>query len=148
MRGQGCGWFGGTRLVTAQSLASRSRMRASQQGTPLPFSVEALLARDTSTSTRGQTADSAPAETGDTETTNLPDSTVDDDNIEKVNIMNASDLNLLCPKLKQEEDESPPASLRVGGVVVQLLDSQLWRSFHSLGTEMIITKAGRSVDTM
>ena len=79
-------------------------MRASQQGTPLPFSVEALLARDTSTSTRtrtstrGQTADSAPAETGDTETTNLPDSTVDDDNIEKVNIMNASDLNLLCHK--------------------------------------------------
>ena len=71
-------------------------MRASQQGTPLPFSVEALLARDTSTSTttttstttraRGQTADSAPAETGDTETTNLPDSTVDDDNIEKVQI--------------------------------------------------------------
>ena len=79
-------------------------MRASQQGTPLPFSVEALLARgtststSTSTSTRGQTADSAPAETGDTETTNLPDSTVDDDNIEKVNIMNASDLNLLCHK--------------------------------------------------
>ena len=78
--------------MPAQSLASRSRMRASQQGTPLPFSVEALLARDTSTRTtsststrtRGQTADSAPAETGDTETTNLPDSTVDDDNIEKV----------------------------------------------------------------
>ena len=48
--------------------------------------------------------------------------------------------------------ESPaavsPASLRVGGVVVQLLDSQLWRSFHTLGTEMIITKAGRSVDIM
>ena len=88
MRVLGCGWFGGTRLVPAQSLASRSRMRASQQGTPLPFSVEALLARDTSTTTRtrGQTADSAPAETGDTETTNLPDSTVDDDNIEKVRI--------------------------------------------------------------
>ena len=81
--------------MPAQSLASRSRMRASQQGTPLPFSVEALLARDTSSSsttsttrtrTRGQTADSAPAESGDTETTNLPDSTVDDDNIEKVRI--------------------------------------------------------------
>ena len=92
MRGQGCGWFGGTRLVLAQSLGSRSRMRASQQGTPLPFSVEALLARDTSTTTssstrtRAQTADSAPAETEDTETTNLPDSTVDDDNIEKVRI--------------------------------------------------------------
>ena len=80
--------------MPAQSLASRSRMRASQQGTPLPFSVEALLARDTSsttstttTRTRAQTADSAPAETGDTETTNLPDSTVDDDNIEKVRIL-------------------------------------------------------------
>ena len=92
MRGQGCGWFGGTRLVPAQSLASRSRMRASQQGTPLPFSVEALLARDTSSRTRAQegdrrTADSVPAETGDTETANLPDSTVDDDNIEKVRIL-------------------------------------------------------------
>ena len=49
---------------------------------------------------------------------------------------------------EEEEEEAPPASLRVGGVVVQLLDSQLWRSFHTLGTEMIITKAGRSVDTM
>ena len=95
MRGQGCGWFGGTRLVPAQSLASRSRMRASQQGTPLPFSVEALLARDTSTRTssstraRGQEADrkTADTENRDTETTNLPDSTVDDDNIEKVRIL-------------------------------------------------------------
>ena len=49
---------------------------------------------------------------------------------------------------EEEEEEAPPASLRVGGVVVQLLDSQLWRSFHTLGTEMIITKAGRSVDIM
>ena len=79
--------------MPAQSLASRSRMRASQQGTPLPFSVEALLARDTSSSTttrtRGQEADrkTADAENRDTETTNLPDSTVDDDNIEKVRIL-------------------------------------------------------------
>ena len=75
--------------MLAQSLASRSRMRASQQGTPLPFSVEALLARDTSSSTRGQEADrkTADAENRDTETTNLPDSTVDDDNIEKVRIL-------------------------------------------------------------
>ena len=85
--------------MPAQSLASRSRMRASQQGTPLPFSVEALLARDTSTSTRTRTSSStrtraqeadrktADAENRDTETANLPDSTVDDDNIEKVRIL-------------------------------------------------------------
>ena len=28
-------------------------------------------------------------------------------------------------------------------VRVQLLDSQLWKEFHKLGTEMIITKSGR-----
>ncbi|XP_047735711.1 uncharacterized protein LOC125177631 [Hyalella azteca] len=31
----------------------------------------------------------------------------------------------------------------VGGVTVQLLQSDLWRKFHSHGTEMIITKIGR-----
>ena len=31
----------------------------------------------------------------------------------------------------------------VGDVVVELVGQDLWKKFHKLGTEMIITKAGR-----
>lgn len=35
------------------------------------------------------------------------------------------------------------AESRAGGVQVELQGSELWRRFHDIGTEMIITKAGR-----
>lgn len=35
------------------------------------------------------------------------------------------------------------AESRPGGVQVELQGSELWRRFHDIGTEMIITKAGR-----
>ncbi|TRZ05022.1 hypothetical protein HGM15179_022085, partial [Zosterops borbonicus] len=34
------------------------------------------------------------------------------------------------------------AESRAGGVQVELQGSELWRRFHDIGTEMIITKAG------
>ena len=36
-----------------------------------------------------------------------------------------------------------PETLRDGDICVTLLDNKLWSDFHKLGTEMIITKAGR-----
>ena len=56
---------------------------------------------------------------------NLPDSTVKDETIDK----------------GTETDD--PETLRDGDVCVTLLDNKLWTDFHKLGTEMIITKAGR-----
>ena len=59
--------------------------------------------------------------------------------------------------IKQERNEDPDSTVRdeekmeadypsvitVGTVSVSLLDHRLWEEFNSLGTEMIITKAGR-----
>ena len=44
---------------------------------------------------------------------------------------------------KDKPDLAPHAVLECGGVRARLLDSKLWEDFHKLGTEMIITKAGR-----
>ena len=55
----------------------------------------------------------------------LPDSTVKDEPIAK------------------ENEAECPETIREGGVSVTLLDNKLWTDFHKLGTEMIITKAGR-----
>ena len=46
------------------------------------------------------------------------------------------------PIAKENEAECPE-TIREGGVSVTLLDNKLWTDFHKLGTEMIITKAGR-----
>ena len=51
-----------------------------------------------------------------------------------------------------KEDTSPAASpslkcsngfITNQGITVELVGQELWRKFHKLGTEMIITKAGR-----
>ncbi|XP_031980144.1 T-box transcription factor TBX22 isoform X1 [Corvus moneduloides] len=50
------------------------------------------------------------------------------------------------PGLRAPEAEKRPkagAESRAGGVQVELQGSELWRRFHDIGTEMIITKAGR-----
>lgn len=39
---------------------------------------------------------------------------------------------------KPHQNEATPADVKV-----ELCSKDLWRKFHSLGTEMIITKAGR-----
>ena len=44
---------------------------------------------------------------------------------------------------KMFKDKPDHAVLECGGVRARLLDSKLWEDFHKLGTEMIITKAGR-----
>ena len=36
-----------------------------------------------------------------------------------------------------------PGYLTREGITVELVSQELWRKFHKLGTEMIITKAGR-----
>ncbi|NXY05386.1 TBX22 factor, partial [Pteruthius melanotis] len=50
------------------------------------------------------------------------------------------------PGRRAPEAEKRPkagAESRAGGVQVELQGSELWRRFHDIGTEMIITKAGR-----
>ncbi|KAL9837237.1 T-box transcription factor TBX22 [Geothlypis trichas] len=50
------------------------------------------------------------------------------------------------PARRAPEAEKRPkagAESRAGGVQVELQGSELWRRFHDIGTEMIITKAGR-----
>ncbi|XP_053811736.1 T-box transcription factor TBX22 isoform X2 [Vidua chalybeata] len=50
------------------------------------------------------------------------------------------------PDRRAPEAEKRPkagAESRAGGVQVELQGSELWRRFHDIGTEMIITKAGR-----
>lgn len=46
-----------------------------------------------------------------------------------------------------DPEESSPCSpgflTSASGVTVELLGQDLWKKFHKLGTEMIITKAGR-----
>ncbi|RMB95460.1 hypothetical protein DUI87_28083 [Hirundo rustica rustica] len=46
-------------------------------------------------------------------------------------------------KLAEEKRPKAGAESRAGGVQVELQGSELWRRFHDIGTEMIITKAGR-----
>lgn len=47
---------------------------------------------------------------------------------------------------KRREADEKPMSAKVAGVEVRLEMKALWDEFHSLGTEMIVTKAGRWVD--
>lgn len=44
---------------------------------------------------------------------------------------------------KRREADEKPMSAKVAGVEVRLEMKALWDEFHSLGTEMIVTKAGR-----
>ena len=41
------------------------------------------------------------------------------------------------------KDLAHPEEISRGQVTVKLLESDLWEDFHKVGTEMIITKAGR-----
>lgn len=47
---------------------------------------------------------------------------------------------------KRREADEKPMSAKVAGVEVRLEMKALWDEFHSLGTEMIVTKAGRWED--
>uniref|UniRef100_A0A0K2T6Q7 Tbox 22 [Jaculus jaculus] n=2 Tax=Lepeophtheirus salmonis TaxID=72036 RepID=A0A0K2T6Q7_LEPSM len=43
----------------------------------------------------------------------------------------------------KEEDDRKFGILSKGGITVELVGKDLWKRFYKLGTEMIITKAGR-----
>jgi hypothetical protein len=47
---------------------------------------------------------------------------------------------------KEEDDNDSKCSngfITQNGITVELVGHELWKKFHKLGTEMIITKAGR-----
>jgi T-box len=59
----------------------------------------------------------------------------DDDDGQEIEMQQQQN-SRFCLQLRQ--NDAAPAEVRV-----ELCSKDLWRKFHSLGTEMIITKAGR-----
>ena len=64
---------------------------------------------------------------------------------------NDDSLETTPPKESPTETEENPIQCSPGflvgknGTTIELLGQDLWKKFHKLGTEMIITKAGRYV---
>ena len=70
-----------------------------------------------------------------------------DSSLDKSELSSRLDETISEPDESLSEDHSPPCSpgyiTSPSGVTVELLGQDLWKKFYKLGTEMIITKAGR-----
>ena len=70
-----------------------------------------------------------------------------DSSLDKSELSSRLDETISEPDESFSEDHSPACSpgyiTSPSGVTVELLGQDLWKKFYKLGTEMIITKAGR-----
>ena len=67
-----------------------------------------------------------------------------------LSVVESCDVLLESPHPEAQAQRAPPVTVTVPGeeMSVDLQGSDLWKRFHEIGTEMIITKAGRWENTL